>query len=630
MINIFNILLAALGLGFLIFIHELGHYWMARRTGMTVEVFSIGFGKPFYSWERKGVKWQLCYLPFGGYVRIAGMEKKGYLEPYEIPDGYYGKKPWARIKVAAIGPIVNLVFALFAFSLLWICGGREKPFSEYTRLIGWVDPCSGLSEAKVSPGDQILELDHKPFHSFHDVLYATMLDEINPTISGYRINYLTGNKLPFSYAFPLPAHLKGMDRLQAVLGSFGPAGYLIATDNPQGVTNDSGIQLGERLIWADGKYIFSRNELSETINEPKALLTVKRGSEFFVTRVDRVKFSDLRLTPSQKSEIQDWQHDATLKVRPQDLFFISYFLNSENRVLGPLSFLNAQSNEQSPCMTSSSAGQVPLAPKDQIVAVDGIGVKTPSELLKQLQTRHIQIIVQKEDTNRPLLWKDADVEFACNIDYKAADQIISTIGTDHPIQEMGQLRLLNPVVPKPLSEMPLSDEMRTKLESLKIKSNEQEAEGSVEKSEETEKMMLGLALRDRMVNYNPSPFTLFTNVFRETWRTLIALVSGILSPKWLTGPVGMVQVMHHSWSVGAKEAIYWLAVISMNLGILNFLPIPVLDGGHICFSLWEVVTKRRIKAKTMERLIIPFILLLITLFIYLTYHDIVRLIGHVF
>src|SRR3990167_4615941 len=91
------VLLAAFGLGVLIFIHEFGHYWMARRKGMEVEVFSIGFGKPFFSWKYQGVKWQLCYLPFGGYVRIAGMEKKGKLEPYEIPNGFYGKKPWARI-----------------------------------------------------------------------------------------------------------------------------------------------------------------------------------------------------------------------------------------------------------------------------------------------------------------------------------------------------------------------------------------------------------------------------------------------------------------------------------------------------------------------------------------------------
>src|SRR5579883_729580 len=123
------IFLALLGLGFLIFIHELGHYFVAKKVGMKVEAFSIGFGKPLYVWERNGVKWQFCVLPFGGYVRIAGMEKKGALEPHQIPEGFYGKKPKERIKVALAGPLVNLVFALFMFTLIWAFGGRTKPFS---------------------------------------------------------------------------------------------------------------------------------------------------------------------------------------------------------------------------------------------------------------------------------------------------------------------------------------------------------------------------------------------------------------------------------------------------------------------------------------------------------------------
>src|SRR5580698_1827154 len=132
--SLLYIVLAALGLGFLIFIHELGHYWVARKQGMTVEIFSIGFGKPFRTWEYQGVKWQLCVLPFGGYVRIAGMEKKGMLEPHQIPDGFYGKGPLARIKVALAGPCVNIGFAFLAFLLLFIAGGRFKPFSEYTKI----------------------------------------------------------------------------------------------------------------------------------------------------------------------------------------------------------------------------------------------------------------------------------------------------------------------------------------------------------------------------------------------------------------------------------------------------------------------------------------------------------------
>src|SRR5476649_801857 len=153
LMSIFYLLLAILGLGFLIFIHELGHYFVARRVGMTVEVFSIGFGPAIRQWTIQGVKWQLCMLPFGGYVRIAGMDKKGNLEPHQIPDGFYGKKPLDRIKVALAGPAVNILFAFVAFCLIWMSGGQEKPFQETTNVIGYVDPQSKLYSNGVRPGD---------------------------------------------------------------------------------------------------------------------------------------------------------------------------------------------------------------------------------------------------------------------------------------------------------------------------------------------------------------------------------------------------------------------------------------------------------------------------------------------
>ena len=121
--QIFYIILAILGLGFLVFIHELGHFWMARRQGMKVEVFSIGFGRPIYSWMQNGVRWQVGWLPFGGYVRIAGMQREGSREPHEIAEGFYSKPPLQRIAVAAMGPLVNIFFALIAFIILNMAGG---------------------------------------------------------------------------------------------------------------------------------------------------------------------------------------------------------------------------------------------------------------------------------------------------------------------------------------------------------------------------------------------------------------------------------------------------------------------------------------------------------------------------
>ena len=121
---------------------------------MKVEVFSIGFGPTLRQWTLQGVKWQLCILPFGGYVRIAGMEKKGGLEPHQIPDGFYSKTPRQRIQVALAGPIAtNILFAFVAFTLIWLTGGQKKPFQQLTHVVGYVDADSIFKMNSVVPGD---------------------------------------------------------------------------------------------------------------------------------------------------------------------------------------------------------------------------------------------------------------------------------------------------------------------------------------------------------------------------------------------------------------------------------------------------------------------------------------------
>ena len=96
----------------------------------------------------------------------------------------------------------------------------------------------------------------------------------------------------------------------------------------------------------------------------------------------------------------------------------------------------------------------------------------------------------------------------------------------------------------------------------------------------------------------------------------------------MSGPIGIVQVVHDNSMVSLKEALFWLGAISLNLGVLNLLPLPVLDGGSICFALYEMITGQRLKTKTLEKFIIPFAILLIGFFIFLTYHDLARIFSH--
>ena len=259
------------------------------------------------------------------------MERKGTLEPHQIPDGFYGKKPWARIKVALMGPIVNIVFAFLAFCLLWTLGGRSKPFSEYTHLIGWVDSYSEIYSTGVRPGDEITDLNRKPFRNFQDFIYASIFDGPNVQINGQEVDYLEGEKTPFHYRFRFQKDSSIGERLRTHffhdaacrLSDLSESSSLPLDNSPM---KESGIQDGDRILWADGKLLFSVQELIETINEPKALLTVERNGHAFLARVPRLKISDLRLNADQNAELEDWQHEARIKGRASELFFIPYNL----------------------------------------------------------------------------------------------------------------------------------------------------------------------------------------------------------------------------------------------------------------------------------------------------------------
>ncbi|OGN63833.1 MAG: hypothetical protein A3E26_01050 [Chlamydiae bacterium RIFCSPHIGHO2_12_FULL_49_32] len=642
--NLAYLVLALLGLGFLIFIHELGHYFMARRAKMTVEVFSIGFGKPLCSWNWQGVKWQIGVLPLGGFVRIKGMErKKGVDNLYLIPDGYFGKSPWQRIKVALMGPLVNLLFGLFAFSLIWLSGGREKFFSEKTRLIGWVDPHSKLYELEVRPGDELLRLNHRSYGGAEDLLYAAVLDGKDAVIQGYKINYFKGLKEEFDYKLPTYPHPGGVVQNVFTMGIISPAAYLLYDRSSEGGENrlpqgspmkESGIQYKDRIIWADGELVFSQRHLIHLVNQSTTLLTVQREGRSFVARVLRLKVSDLYLGVFEKGELDDWRDEAKLKERLQDLYFIPYNLSSTAVVENALSFLGADAKEHCPETVARSEIDTLLQKGDRILAVDGKAISLTSELLSELQQRRVCLIVQHEEKWPVVSWKRADADFFSGISWQDLSRMIQSLGTENPLSQSDSLRFLHPVVPKTMMELSLNpgqkaaflNEWESQKKEISAIKDPKERERVLRLFErEQKRLLLGINLRDRVISYNPDPFSMTYQVFAQVGRTLVGLFTGALHPKHLAGPVGIVQAIHYGWSVGIQEALYWLGLISLNLGLLNFLPLPVLDGGHICFSLYEIITKKRVDPKIIEKIIIPFFILIVLFFIYMVYSDLSKL-----
>lgn len=649
-VSLFYVLLAILGLSFLIFIHELGHYWMARRVGMRVETFSIGFGKPIYSWMRDGVKWQIGWLfLLGGYVKIAGEkdENDTTISPYDIPDSFYGKGPWARIKVAFMGPFTNLAFALFLFGVIWATGGRDKNFSEVTSKIGWVDPNSELYVSGVRPGDSVTAYDGRPFKGLKDHMYAAITSVGDVTISGYKAETDAKAKIPFEIkakGYQNPFAKKGIN----TLGILSPANYFIYDRLPNGAENplpegspltNSGIQYGDRLVWVDGNILYSFVELDSILNDQRALLTIQRGSQHFFARVPRLPISELKLDPQFKEELIDWQFESNLKAtKIQQLLAIPYNLTNDAVVENELKFIDAEYQTEAFPPHPYNALEAPLKPGDQIIAVDGVPVSKAYEVFKAIQTRKVNLIVLRDPKSlTKISSKAADLEFDSSFNYSDLQKVAQSIGTLKVNRSAGAFYLLNPVVPKIAADFersPEKDALRItellekqkQIDSIEDPEKRQQLQQLLKQREN--RLLLGIPYQDRRVIYNPSPLEMFSNVVEEISRTLGSLLTGAMSAEWLSGPVGIVKVVHDNWMISLQEALYWIAAISVNLGMLNLLPIPVLDGGTILLAFIEMITGKRINQKVMEWLVLPFAALLILFFIFVTYHDISNIFGH--
>lgn len=640
------IVLAIFGLGILIFVHELGHYFMARRVGMRVETFSIGFGKPIYSWMHDGVKWQIGWLAFaGGYVKIAGQDASDERDPYEIQDGFFGKSAWDRIKVAFMGPVVNIVLALLIFFGIWAMGGREKNFGEFTHKIGWIDPHSELYRDGVRPGDEIISYNQSPYQSAKDHLYVPMTASGEIDIRGNKVDYVTFHKKPFEYKIKSYSHPDVVAKGIKTTGILSAGNYIIY-DRIKGKENPlfegspmqrSGIQYGDRIVWVDGYIIFSSQQLNHILNDDRVMLTIFRNGNRMLMRVPRVLVQELKLDPQFKEELTDWQYEAGLnQVKLLKLYTIPYNLTNDGVVENELKFIDKTMEKDSFSDNPFAVNESKLLPKDKIIAVDGVPIKTSYALFANLQKRKVNIIVQRNaELSQPISWESSDAAYDKEINWNDISAIASTIGTGHLLQKAGNYVLLNPVTPKTRFDFDLSPEKQASLTTeLMEQKNEIEAIEDPEKrahalnllKTQEKQLLLGIPnVQDRKINYNPSPFVQFKNVFNEIWNTLTALISGSLSPKWISGPVGIVQVVHDNWAIGIKEALFWLGAISLNLGVLNLLPIPVLDGGTIVLSLAELMSGRRLHPKTLEKIILPFAVLLIIFFVFLTYQDLSRI-----
>ncbi|MDR0382430.1 MAG: RIP metalloprotease RseP [Spirochaetaceae bacterium] len=172
-----KILLGLVGLGVVVFVHELGHFIAARLVGIDVEAFSIGWGKPMLAKKIGTVEYRLGVFPIGGYCKMRGENEfsaaweSGRNKTKPDTGSFFGAPPAARILVAFAGPLFNLLFAMLVFTVIWGIGFEYTTMGNRIVLVSDVFPGESYPAARagLKTGDRILEIDGKPVENYRDI-----------------------------------------------------------------------------------------------------------------------------------------------------------------------------------------------------------------------------------------------------------------------------------------------------------------------------------------------------------------------------------------------------------------------------------------------------------------------------
>src|SRR3954464_8525769 len=143
-------------LGVLVFVHELGHFLAAKRVGIRVLKFQLGFNPTIVSFRRGDTEYGIGALPLGGYVKMAGETTED--EPAGQPDEFLSKTRWERFQVLIMGPVMNLLLAFILTAVVLYQGVEKAAYEDEPPVVGVITANSAASKADLKPGDKIISV----------------------------------------------------------------------------------------------------------------------------------------------------------------------------------------------------------------------------------------------------------------------------------------------------------------------------------------------------------------------------------------------------------------------------------------------------------------------------------------
>jgi len=268
-------------LGVLVTFHEFGHFWVARRCGVKVLRFSVGFGRPLLRWhDRQGTEFVLAAIPLGGYVKMLD-EREGDVPPTLLGQAFNRKTVRQRFAIVSAGPLANFLLALVFFWILAMLGTEQvRP------VVGAVEIGSLAERAGLMAGQEIVEINGKPTAGWADV-NLQLIRRLGETGSLEMLVSEVDGGQSQRLKLELKDWLKGAEEPDPI-GSLGIRPWrpeiapVVAQLDPEGPAQAAGVQIGDRLVSLDAEALTEWQEVIDRVRPlggQAVLLVVERNGE---------------------------------------------------------------------------------------------------------------------------------------------------------------------------------------------------------------------------------------------------------------------------------------------------------------------------------------------------------------
>lgn len=560
---------ALLALSMLVVVHEFGHFVVAKLFGVGVPVFSVGMGPRIAGFRWGETDFRLSVLPIGGYVQMAGADPFGDIDndTWVAPEQDFMKKPvWQRLLVMFAGPAFNLIMPLFLLSFVLMRGDYM-----HDTVVGDVYASTPAAAAGLLPGDRVTAVDGHPVTVWADMRMALEdLEGHAVTLTVRRGDETRDVALPATAVSLTP---DGYADLDAIGVSHLWVSARVGVDDPASPAGRAGLRTGDEITAVDGTPVTRWQELVPLLGPGPHTVAYKRfeagSSEEDPGRIVR---GEATIDGTGWAARPGDPYGHALGLAPVMVFVGSY-------------------------TTDSAAAEAGLQPDDRIFAVDGEPVRAWNDLLRLVKR-----------TAPP----DETATSGGCLGAKAAlpdpRPLTLTVVRDGALLDLT-------FVPKLTREL-----VRATVSYRPLIGIERYPDAFVAGTDVMKKYTLREAVP-------------------QSVEDVITVMSGTLEVlgQWVTrerklketvgGPIAIVQMTGQSAGMGLNAFIRMVATISVGLGLINLLPVPVLDGGQILFYAIEGIRGRPLPLALREKVQMVGVLFLVALILVVSVNDVGRLIS---